>query len=181
MWGPSEALAKPLSDAGEVTARTGHYWPPAPLLEVLEMRRLRIDQKTCRDREGCAFGRLRQSGNAERPADAHRTAENARRQIRQSGELAGAAGEDDVAALLGRERRGGELVAHHFEDFLDPRLDDVSERRPRHELRGVAFVVADRRHGDDVAFVQAADQHAAEQRLDAFGVGDAGIEPAGDV
>ena len=53
----------------------------------------------------------------------------------KSGELAGAAGEDHAAARLGRERRRGEPVTHHFEDFLDARLDDVHERRAGDELR----------------------------------------------
>ncbi len=96
VWGPSEALAKPSSDPGEVAARACHGIPLAPRLEMFEMRRLRINQKSRRDREGRAFGGIRQPGNAERPADAHRPAENARGKIGQSGELARPAGEDHM-------------------------------------------------------------------------------------
>ena len=58
---------------------------------MFEMSRLRVNQKTCRHCERGTLGRIRQSGNAERPADPHRTAENARRKIGQSRELTAAA------------------------------------------------------------------------------------------
>ena len=75
----------------------------------------------------------------------------------------------------------GEPVAHHFKDFLDARLDDVHQRRARYELRLLALVVAQRRHRDHVALVRTPGQHSAIKRLDSLGVGDAGVEPAGDV
>src|SRR3984885_9385399 len=154
LWGPSETLAKPSSDTGEIAARTCLEMPFPPRLEVLEMRRLRIDQKSGGDGECRALGRVRQSGNAERPADSNRPAEHARGQIRQAGELAGAAREDDAAARLGREGRSCQPVAHHFQNFFDARLDDADQRRPRDELRGLALVLACRRHRDHVAFVR---------------------------
>ncbi len=142
---PSETLTKPLSDAGEIAAaRATHQKPLAARLKMLEMRGLRIYQQPGRYCEGRAFGRVRQPGDAERPPDAHRPAENAGGEFGQSGHLTGAAGEDDAAARLGGERRRREPVAHHFQNFLDARLDDVNDRRARHELRLLAFVVPDR-------------------------------------
>src|SRR5579862_257124 len=113
----SKTLAKPSSDSSEVAARTSLGRPPAARFEMFEMRRLRINQQSRRDSEGRALGGVRQSGNAERPSDAYRPAENASGKIRQSGKLARTAGHDDAAALLRRERRSGKPVAHHFKDF----------------------------------------------------------------
>ena len=50
----------------------------------------------------------------------------------------------DAGTRLGRERRRRQAVADHFENFLDPRLDDAHQTRTRHELRRLAVVVADR-------------------------------------
>ena len=88
------------------------------------------------------------------------------------------AGQDDAAARLGGEGRRREPVAHHFQNLLDARLDDVHERRAGHELRLLALVFADRRHRDHVALVRSADQHTAIERLDSLGIGDAGVQPA---
>jgi hypothetical protein len=44
VWGPSETLAKPSSDSGEVAARTCVGISPAARLEMFEMRCLRINQ-----------------------------------------------------------------------------------------------------------------------------------------
>ena len=121
---------------------------------------------------------FRQPGNAERAADADRPVENARGKLRQSGELARAAGEDGAGARLGRERRGRETVADHFENFLDPRLDDAHQTRARHELRRLAVVVVDRRHRDHVALVRSSREHAAVERLDSLGIRDTSVQPA---
>src|SRR6185437_14795068 len=98
--------------------------------EVYEMGRLGIDQEAGRDREGCALRVLRQSADAERTADPHRPPEDAGGKLRKSRQLARAAGEHDTRAWLGGERRAGKAIAHHFEDFLDARLDDSREARP---------------------------------------------------
>ena len=55
------------------------------------------------------------------------------------------------------------------------------ELRARNELRGLALVVVDRRHRDHVALVRCAGEHAAVERLDSLGIGDAGVEAAGEV
>src|SRR5208282_6367930 len=54
IWGPSETLAKPLSDAGEIAARASHQVPLTACFEVLEMRRLRVDEESGRHGKGCA-------------------------------------------------------------------------------------------------------------------------------
>src|SRR5579864_6988981 len=177
----SEALTKPLSDAGEIAARAVHQIPPAARLEVLEVRRLRINQQTRRRGECRAFGRIGQPGDAERPSAAHRPAENAGGELGQSVELTGAAGKNDASARLAGEQRNREPVAHHLQDLLDARLDDVSERGAGYELRLLALIPADWRHRDHVGFVRSADQHTAIKRFDSLGIGDAGIEPARDV
>src|ERR1700728_2230771 len=145
---PSEALAKPLSDAGEITARAVRQIPLAARLEVLEVRRLRINKKACCHRKGRALGRVPQPADAQRTSDAYRPAENAGGEIGQSRQLARAPGDDHTATRLARERRRGEAVAHHFENLLHARLDDAHERGPRCELRLLALVLADRRHRD---------------------------------
>src|SRR6516162_10124523 len=180
-WGPSETLAKPTSDAGEVAARTCLGVAPTPRFEMFEMRRLGVDQQPCRHGEGCALGGVREAGDAKRPADAHRAAEHARGKVRQAGELARAAGQHHMAAAFGSERRRGETIAHHFENLFDARLDDLIQCRARHELSLVALVVVKRRHRDHVALVGAAGDDAAVQRLDALRVGDAGVQTARDV
>src|ERR1700686_5475031 len=76
IWGPSEALAKPSSDPDEISACAGHELPLTPRLEMFEMRRLRINEETCRHGERWALGRGRHAGDAEGPSDAHRPAEN---------------------------------------------------------------------------------------------------------
>src|SRR5579883_1853468 len=179
--GPSEALAKPQSDASEIAARAHHQLPLAARLEVLEMRRLWINQETGSDRKGRALDHIGRSRNAERPADADLPAENPRRQIRQSGELAAAAGQNDMAARIGRQRAIGKPIAYHFQNFLDARLDDAHQCGARHQLRLVALVVAQRRHCDHVTFVGPSAHHTAIKRFDSLGVGHSGIEPPGDV
>ena len=76
VWGPSETLPQPTSDAGEVAARTCLRVPPTSRFEVFEMRRLLVDQETGGHSESRALGRVRQSGDTERAPDAHRPVEN---------------------------------------------------------------------------------------------------------
>src|ERR1700685_3761276 len=105
VWGPSETLAQPLSDAGEIAARAIHQIPPAAAgFEILKMRGLRINQQAGRRGKGRAPRRVRQSGDTQRPPDAYRPPKDARGQFRQSSQLAGAAGEDHTPAWLGRKR-----------------------------------------------------------------------------
>src|SRR4051812_42451612 len=174
----SEALPQPSSDPCEISACSCRRMPRSPRFEVFEMHRLRIDEQTRRHRKGRSFGFLRQPRNAERPADAHRPAENLPGQLYQSGELTGAAGENHPAARLGRERRVRQPVTNHFQNFFDPRLDDAHKGRARDELRRFAVVVVARRNRDHVALVRTSRQHAAIQGLDSLGVRNAGIQSA---
>src|SRR5215470_6993804 len=146
--GPSEALAKPSSDPGDVAARPCHELPRSPRFEVLEMRHLGIDQKTRGGGESRGLGGVGQSGNAQWPPDPHGTTEHAGGQFRQTSELARTTGENDSPARLGGKRRGGEPIAHHFQDFLHPRLDDAGENGTRHELGRLTLVATDRLHAD---------------------------------
>src|SRR6185312_14005325 len=176
----SEALAKPSSDPCDVAAPCSRV-PRSSRFKMLKMCRLRIDQQSRRDGECRSLRFLGQPADAERPADPHRSAENARGELRKPGELACAARQHHASTRLGRERRDREPVAHHFEDLLDARLDDAGELCPRNEMRSLALVVVDRRHRDHVAFVRRAGEHAAVERLDALGIGDPGIEAAGEI
>src|SRR5262249_42613766 len=56
VWGPSETLPQPTSDAGEVAARTCLRVSPASRFEVFEMRCLRVDQEARGNGERRAFG-----------------------------------------------------------------------------------------------------------------------------
>src|SRR5205085_2167115 len=120
---PLEALAKPSSHLREITFRPRHELPRASRLELLEMRHLRIDQESRCDRERRTFGRLGQAGDAERPADPYAARENTGGGLGQPRELARASGQHHARARVRRERRGGETVAHHFQNFLDARVD----------------------------------------------------------
>src|SRR5207244_3283277 len=95
----SEALAKPLSDPCDIAAPCGRV-PRSSRFEMLEMRRLRIDQQPRCDGECGSFRFLGQSGDAERPPDPHLTAENLRGQLRKSGELARATRQHHASARL---------------------------------------------------------------------------------
>src|SRR6516162_1144538 len=159
----SEALAQPSSDPCDIAAACCRV-PRCPRFEMLEMCRLRVNQQPGRDRESrplCLFG---QAADAKRSADPHRTAQDLRGKPRQSGELARAAGENDAAARLGRERRSRQAVAHHFENLFDARFDDTHQVGARHEARRLDLAL-NRRHGDHVALVGAAGEHAAVKRL----------------
>jgi len=52
-----------------------------------------------------------------------------------------------------RDDRRPTVVAHHFQNLLDPRPDDAHKRSPRDELRWLTFVILDRRYSDHVPFV----------------------------
>src|SRR5215831_8992298 len=181
MWiESSEALAKPSSDPCDIATPCRHV-PRSPRFEMLEMRRLRIDQQSRGDSECSSLCLLRQSGDAEWPSHSHRTAQDLRGQFGYTGELARSSGQYDAPARLGRERRCRQAIAHHFEYFLDARLDDAGEACARHKMRRLAFVTVDRRHGDHVALVGTAGKHAAVERFEAFGVGNARVEAAGQI
>src|SRR5712691_13183294 len=100
----SEALAKPSSDPCDIAAPCRRV-PRSPRFEMFEMRRLQVDQQTRHDGECRTLGFLGQPGNAERPADPNRTAENLRGEPRQPGELARPAGQDHASTRLGSEWR----------------------------------------------------------------------------
>src|SRR5262249_30170555 len=68
---PLEALAKPSSHLREIAFGSRHELSRAPRLQLFEMRQLRIDQQSRRDREGRPLRGLGQTGNAERTADPH--------------------------------------------------------------------------------------------------------------
>src|SRR5271169_6098545 len=162
--GPSETLTKPLSDAGEIASRAIRRVPPVAGIEVFEMRRLRINEQAGRRREGGALCRVRQPRDSQRPPDAHLPAEYAGGKFGKSGHLTGAAGKNHAPARFRRERRSREPVAHHLQNFLDARLNDVNERGPRHELRLLALV-ADGRNLDHVSFVRSTDENTAIECL----------------
>src|SRR5215475_8124036 len=87
----SEALAQPSSDPCDIAAPCCRV-PRCPRFEMLDMRRLRVNQQSGRDRERRSLRLLGQAANAERSADPHGTAQNLRGEPGQAGELAGAAG-----------------------------------------------------------------------------------------
>src|ERR1700722_7393778 len=78
----SEAFPKPSSDPSDVAARPCRRVPRMSRFVVFVVCCLRVDQEPRRSREGRPLGGLRQTGNAERPADPDRAAENARRKLR---------------------------------------------------------------------------------------------------
>src|SRR5579883_3321201 len=177
----SEALPKPASDSCDVASGSLRCSPRLALLEMFQMRYLRIDQKAGRGGEGRALGFLRQSGDPEWPANADRPIEDASGEIGKPAELTCPAGEDDVSVRHRRKRRGREPVADHFQDFLDARLDDVDQRGARNKLRRIAIVMAHRRNGDHIALVRSTGDHTAIQRLDSLGIGEARVEAAGQI
>ena len=167
----SEAFAQPSSDPCHVAARSCHQLPRSPRFEVFEMRRLRVDQA----------GPPPPRRPAPWPLPASRRAPAGGRYARDACRMRAARSAMPVswlappvsttrAARLGRERRRGETVAHHFQDFLDPRLDDAHQRRPRDELRRLALVISDRRHRDHVAFIRSTGQNTAINRFDSLSV-----------
>jgi len=117
--------------------------PRLPRFKVFKMRRLGIHEQACRHREGRPLRGFGQPRKPQRPADTHRTLQDARREIGDAGELTAAAGQNDSPPRLRRERRSDETVAHHFQNFFDARLDDARERRTRNELRRLALVIAE--------------------------------------
>src|SRR5215472_9510027 len=154
--GPLEALAKPSSHPREIASGSRHELARAPRFHLLEMRQLRIDQKARGDRECRPLGGLGKPANTEWTADPHPPRKNARRDLRQSGELARSPRQDHARARVRRERRGGEAIAHHFQNLFDARADDAYQRRARDDVRRLALVLTDGRHRDDVALVRAA-------------------------
>ena len=102
--------------------------------------------------------------------------EDAGGKLRQSGQLACAAGQNRAGARLVRERRSRQAVSDHFENLLDPRLDDAHQTRTRHELGRLAVVVIDRRHRNHVALVRSSREHAAVERFDSFCIRDTSVQ-----
>src|SRR5215475_10245118 len=176
----SEALAKPLADPCDIAAPCRRV-PRSSRFEMFEMCRLRIDQQSRRNGECRSLRFVGQSGNAERSPDPHLPAEYLRCELRKAGKLARSAGEHHASAWLGPKRRGCQAIAHHLQDLFDARLDDARDLRARDEMRCLALVIVHRRHRNHVAFVGSAREHAAIERLDALGIGDACIEAAGEI
>src|SRR6185312_10546688 len=104
-----------------------------------------------------------------------------RGKIGEARKLAGAAGEHHASARLRGKRRGGKPVAHHFQDFLDPRLDDAHKRLARDELRRLALIVADWRHRDHVPFIRSTGQNTAINRFDSLSIRNAGVKAAVEI
>ena len=75
-----EAIVRPVRYSRSPVSRV----PRSSRFEMLKMRRLRIDQQSRRDGERRSLRFLGQPADAERPADPHRTAENARGELRQA-------------------------------------------------------------------------------------------------
>src|SRR5262245_11963047 len=99
------------------------------------MRRLRINQHSCRHRKRRTLSLIRQSGNADRPSYPNGATENLRRQIRKAGQLTGATGENDLSARFGGERRAKKPAADGLQYFLDPWFDEAHQTCARNELR----------------------------------------------
>src|SRR5260370_23256247 len=156
----SEALAKPSSDPCDIAAPCCRV-PRLPRFEMLERRRLRIDQQSRRDGECRTLGFVWQSGNVERPSYSHRTAQDLRGKLWNTGELARSTGQYYAPARLRREWRGRQAIAYHFEYLLDARLDDPAEACTRNEMWRLSLVRVHRRHADHVAFLPGAGEHAA--------------------
>src|SRR6185437_1043752 len=124
----SEALAKPSSDLSEITVRPCLELPRMPRFDMFEVSVLRVDQQAGRRREGSGLGLVGKAAEAERTADTHRPVEDLGGELRDTGELRGAAAEHDAGLRLRREGGILEPVAHHFENLLDAVLDDVRNR-----------------------------------------------------
>src|SRR6185437_2117571 len=148
---------------------------------MFEMRRLRIDEEPRRHREGWPLGRLGKPGESERTPETYRPAQDSSGQFDHARKLARAAGQHHAPARLGRKGRCRQTVANHLQYLLDAWLDDAYQRSARDELRWLALVIAERRHGDHVALIRAARQNTAIDRLDSLGIGDARVEPARQV
>src|ERR1700742_2203591 len=96
----SEALTKPSSDFSKITVGPCPELPRVPRFDMLEMSVLRIDQQAGGHREGSALGLVGKTAETERAADSHGPVEDPGREFQRSGELAGAAGEDDTCFRL---------------------------------------------------------------------------------
>ena len=133
------------------------------------LRDLRIDQEPDRGREGGSLRGLRQSFDAERPADADLALKNAAGEFGKADELARAAGQDHAPPGLRGEAGVLQPVAHEFQDLLDPRLDDADERATSAD--GSARRARPRRPAARrrVALVRARRDRRAVQRLEPLG------------
>src|SRR5258708_28936395 len=98
----SEALAKPSSDPCDVAAPCGRV-PRSSRFKMLKMCRLRIDQQSRRDVKRRSLRFFGKSPDAERPADPHRAAENARGARRKPVQLACPPRKHQRATRTGRE------------------------------------------------------------------------------
>src|SRR5262249_4048818 len=83
--GSSEALAKPSSDPCDISGPC-HQLPRMPRFEMFVVCRLGVDKQAGGDAERRTLGRFMQPRDAERTADADRTAQDARGQLRGPGE-----------------------------------------------------------------------------------------------
>src|SRR5579883_106300 len=96
-------------------------------LEMLDPGDLRIDHQADRSGESRALGRFRQAFDAERPAYADLAGDDPPRQLRQAGELASAASQDQPPRGMGPKARILQTIADKFEDLFDARPDDAHE------------------------------------------------------
>ena len=170
----SEALAKPSSDPCEIAARSCHRVPRWPRFEVFEMRRLAgrpagrsppqkpvpsppPAARRCRAAVRCAPA-VRESASRDRasPVSWHAPPVSTTRPR-------GSAANGDAAS---RSRTISRISSTRG---LMMRTSCARETN----CGALAVVVIDRRHRDHVALVGAAGEHAAVERLDALGVGDA--------
>src|SRR5438105_15090232 len=137
-----KAFAKPSPDLSEVAVSPSLELPRMPRFDVFEMGVLRVDQQPRGDRERSALGLGGQSAKAERTADPHRPAENLACELHNAGKLGGATAQDNSRPRLCGKGGIGKPVPDHLKNLLGALANDVGDRRARHQLRGVAFVVA---------------------------------------
>src|SRR6185437_15570901 len=111
---------------------------------------------------GSGFG---QAGDPDRPAHADLLVEYELRKLARSGELRGAAGEDDPPAGELVEAARFQARAYQLEGFFQPGLDDADQDRLG-DLVGLArAILADLRHVDEFALVGRGGERAAVESL----------------
>ncbi|ENN87739.1 hypothetical protein RHSP_46627 [Rhizobium freirei PRF 81] len=142
---------------------------------------LRINHQADRRRKSRPLGCRRQTGHAHRTTDADIAGKDPARHIRQTGQLAGAARQDDTLADDRAEARTLDAIANEFEGFLDTSLDDARHERLRHLRRLVTLIFADRRDGNQFALFRGVGERGGMDDLQTLRILDAGGQAASKV
>ena len=90
------------------------------------------------------------------------------------GQFAASPGQNDTAARQPGKACLVEALADHFEDFLETRPDDAGQHRFGRMIDRVDTALAKQRHRHGLAIIDGGGHGAAEQRLQALGMGDGG-------